>query len=345
MEAVYTCPPMLASARILRNFAEAVGALGFDPDAVLKKASLSWTDVERANVEEHRIPVEALGRFWAAALEVTGDPAIGVRIGALARLDRYGVVGDVLRASATLGDALLKAVRYMNLLVETARLSVVVDGKHGQVVYSSTRVPPVAADAALTQMMVLSRELTKRELVPTRVRFAHGAPPDDSIYREVFGVTPTFDDFEHLLVFPSDHLTLPIATQDSRRAELLAAQASRLSETLSPEDSISRRVRQVLASELQGGNPMLENVAAQLGLHPKALMRRLKQEGTSHSALLDAIRREHAERYLGTPSLNVAEAAFLLGFSDASAFNKAFRRWFGVAPLEFRRRLTDAKNS
>jgi AraC-like DNA-binding protein len=74
-------------------------------------------------------------------------------------------------------------------------------------------------------------------------------------------------------------------------------------------------------------------------------MRRLKQEGTSHSTLLDSLRREHAERYLRKPSLGVAETAFLLGFSDASAFIKAFRRWFGMAPLEFRRRSTQTKDS
>src|SRR5262249_54079818 len=154
-----------------------------------------------ADVEEQRVPVEALGRFWAAALEVTGDPAVGVRIGALARLDRYGVVGSVARASATLGDALLKTVRCMNLLIETAHLSVLVDGGHGQVIYRSIRVPPTAADAALTQLLVLSRELTGRHLIPTKARFAHRAPPDDSIYRDVFGVAPTFDDFENVLVF------------------------------------------------------------------------------------------------------------------------------------------------
>ncbi|HVW28790.1 MAG TPA: AraC family transcriptional regulator [Polyangiaceae bacterium] len=336
---------MFASGRILKNFAAAVAALGFDPKTVFERASLSWTDLEKADDEEHRIPVEALGRFWTAVVEVTGDPAIGVRIGALARLGNYGVVGGVLRASATLGDALLKTARYMNLLIETARLSVLVDGEQGQVIYRSVRVPPPAADAALAQLLVLSRELTGRELVPTQVCFAHRAPPDDSTYRKVFGVAPTFDGFEHLLVFPSNGLMLPIATHDSRQTELLVAQASRLAAGLSPEDSVSRRVREVLAGELHGGNPMLENVAAQLGIHPKALMRRLKQEGTSHSDLLDSLRREYAERYLGVPRMNVAEAAFMLGFSDASAFNKAFRRWFGVTPLEFRRRLTHAKSS
>jgi hypothetical protein len=135
---------MLASTRILRNYIAAVEALGFDPDVVLERASLSRKDLEKADSEEQRVPVEALGRFWAAAVAVTGDPAIGVRIGALARLENFGVLGSVLRASATLGDAVLKTGRYISLLVETVRLSVVVDGEHGQVIYRSLRVPPSA---------------------------------------------------------------------------------------------------------------------------------------------------------------------------------------------------------
>jgi AraC-like DNA-binding protein len=336
---------MQASARILQNFATALAVLGFNPDAVLARASLTLAEVQNGNVDEQRVPLEALGRFWAATVAVTGDPAIGVRIGALARIDNYGVLGRVARASATLGDALLKTVRYMNLLIETASLSVLVDCDRVQVIYSSLRAPPAAADAALAQLLVLSRELTGRRLVPEQVRFAHRAPPDDSFYREVFGIAPTFDDLEHSLVVAADCLILPITTHDSRESELLVAEAKRLADAVSSDDSVSRRVRDVLARELQGGNPMVENVAAQLGMHPKALMRRLKQEGTSHSALLDSLRREHAEQYLRMPRLNVAEAAFLLGFSDASAFIKAFRRWFGVAPLEFRRRAMQAKNS
>jgi AraC-like DNA-binding protein len=336
---------MQASARILQNHAAALVALGFDSDAVLARASLSASDVQNADVEEHRVPVEALGRFWAAAVEVTGDPAIGVRIGALGRVDHYGVLGSVGRASATLGDALLKTVRYVNLLIETARLSVLVERDRVQVIYGSLRTPPAAADAALVQLLVLSRELTGRKLIPLQVRLAHRAPRNDSIYREVFGIAPTFDDSEHSLVVAADYLMLPIATHDCHASELLVAEANRLAEIVTPDDSVSRRVLHLLARELQGGNPMVENIAAQLGMHPRAMMRRLKQEGTSHSALLDSLRREHAERYLRMPHLGVAEAAFLLGFSDASAFIKAFRRWFGIAPLEFRRRATQAKNS
>lgn len=335
---------MQASARIVQNLAAALEALGFDSDAVLAKASLS-ADFQYADVDEHRVPVEALGRFWTAAVQVTGDPAIGVRIGALARVDNYGVLGNVARASATLGDALLKTVRYMNLLIETARLSVLVERDRVQVIYSSLRAPPAAADAALVQLLVLARELTGRKLIPIQVGLAHRAPPDPSVYREVFGIVPTFDVVEHSLVIAADCLILPIATHDSRESELLVARANRLAEAVSPGDSVAHRVRELLTRELQGGNPMVENVAAQLGMHPKAMMRRLKQEGTSHSALLESLRRERAERYLRIPGLGVAQTAFLLGFSDASAFIKAFRRWFGMAPLEFRRRSTQTKNS
>ncbi|HVU05735.1 MAG TPA: AraC family transcriptional regulator [Polyangiaceae bacterium] len=320
---------MQASVQLLRNLTLAVAELGCDPALVLGEASLSWKDLETGDGEERRVPVEVLRRFWTAAVSVTGDPSIGVRVGARARLEHFGVLGEVLRGSATLGDALLRTGRYMRLWIESTRLSLLVEGEQGQVFCRSDAPEPhpSALQSLLATLLVLSRELTGLELVPNRVRIASPAPEDDSVFRDVFGVAPTFDEGESALVFPSDVLMLPVAARGAR------AQPS----AASPGAALSRRVRDVLAAELQGGNPMIENVAAQLGIHPKTLTRRLKQEGTSHSELLDSLRRELAEQHLSASTLNVTEVAFLLGFSDASAFNKAFRRWFGVGPLAFRR--------
>lgn len=331
---------MLASTRLLRNILTAIVALGFDPELVLRGASLGWQDLADSDGDERRLPVEAVARLWAAAVAVTGDPNIGVRIGALAQLDHFGVLGSVARASATLGDALLKTGRYMRLWIETARLCLLVEGDQGQLIFRSLRrIPPVVGDAVLTQLVVLSRELTGRDLVPSRVRMAHPPPTDDSVYRDVFRIAPTFRDVEYSLVFSVDVLTLPIATHDPGGVELLSDRATRLVDALAPGATFARRVRDVLAAELHGGNPMMENVAARLGVHPKTVNRRLKQEGTSHRELLDCLRRELAEHYLAMPGIAVTEVAFLLGFSDASAFNKALRRWFGIAPLDYRRRL------
>ena len=331
---------MLASTKILKNLAVGLGALGFDARAVLSRCDLRWEDLEDGG-EDRRVPVDVLNRFWAAAVAATGDVSIGVRLGALARIESFGVLGTAARASATLGDALLKTARYMKLWNEATSLSMLVEGDSALVWYrnlSPEPAHPAVGDIVMTMLLAFSRELTGRHLYPHEARFAHPAPADASVYRELFGESPRFDRVEFALVFSAELLTLPLVTHDPGRAEALAERVSRLVDALPAAESYADRVRRVLRAEVRGGNPMIENVAAQLGVHSKTLTRRLRDEGTSHSELLDALRRDLAQQYLSASELNVTEVTFLLGFSNASAFNKAFRRWFGVAPLAYRQR-------
>src|SRR5262245_35337109 len=117
---------LTASAKLLWNVSRAIPLLGVDPQSVLRRCELSTSDVETMATEGRRIPVALLDRFWASAVELTGDGALGVRVGALARLEMYGVVGEVVKASATLGDALLKTSRYLKFWNEATHLSLLV---------------------------------------------------------------------------------------------------------------------------------------------------------------------------------------------------------------------------
>jgi AraC-like DNA-binding protein len=332
---------LTVSTRMLRNLGLGLRLLGFDAPEVFRRADLTWEDV-REDDDAHRLPVETLHRFWSAAVEVTGDPAIGVRIGAHARLEALGIMGLVASTSATLGDALLKTAQHLRLWNEAARLSLLVEADRAIVWYRSLapqRRHYASGDAGLSRLLVVSRELTGTHLVPDEAHFAHPAPQDLARYRETFGSALRFDQSDFALIFPAEGLTLPLRSQASTLGASLTRHATDLLDTLPSSSALAQQVRRMLARELQGGNPLIENVATQLGMHTKTLTRRLRDEGTSHSELLEQLRREFAQRYLSVPDLNVAEVAFLLGYSDASAFHKAFRRWFGVAPLAFRHQI------
>jgi AraC-like DNA-binding protein len=331
---------LTASTRILRSLALAIRALDFDAEQVLGRCGVTWQDIDEGEGDDGRVPVETLDRFWEAAVAVTGDPAIGVRVGALARLGAAGILGDMAMASPTLGDAMLKMIRYLRIWNEAGRLSLLVDGDRAIIWYRPVaRRHPASSDSVLARLGVLSRELTGVHLLPEEVLLAHPAPPETASYRDVFGIQPTFDQSDYAVVFHRDALSLPIKTSNSATLEAVMRHASELIDALPADASLRRQVQRTLANELRGGNPMLDNVAAQLNMHPKTLRRRLKEEGTTHSDLLERLRRDLAERYLRVPGLNVTEVAFLLGYSDASAFNKAFRRWFEVAPRTYRQRL------
>ncbi|HEY7817075.1 MAG TPA: helix-turn-helix domain-containing protein, partial [Vicinamibacteria bacterium] len=137
-----------------------------------------------------------------------------------------------------------------------------------------------------------------------------------------------------------DYLVKPI------EPERFASTMSRLlaESSTGPTSSISRasattteRLRRLLTEELCGGRPTLEHLAARLHMSPRTLHRRLDDEGTTFRRIVTDVRRETAERHLREPVLAIGEIAFLLGFSEASAFHRAFKRWTGRRPLEYRR--------
>jgi AraC-like DNA-binding protein len=332
---------MRASVQLLKNLAAALVPCGVDAHRVLDHMGASWSSVFDADDDE-RIPVALLTRFWEAAEAVSGDPCIGVRVGSQARLERFGVLGGAVRTSSTLGDALLKTIRYVAFVDESVLLSIAIEGERGRVAYRSASPKPRHAcevDSIMSTMLVLSRELAGLRLVPTEVRVVHPAPSSDAVYRDVFGIAPIFAAQEDSVSFRAAALMLPIAAHEQTPIGGIIGDAREASNDSLPSVSFADKVEALVQAELQGGSPLLENVAAQLGLHAKALTRRLRQEGTTYSAILDRLRRGLAERYLAEPHVSVTDVAFLLGFSDASAFNKASRRWFGTSPLTLRRRL------
>jgi AraC-like DNA-binding protein len=103
-----------------------------------------------------------------------------------------------------------------------------------------------------------------------------------------------------------------------------------------PRDSLIDQVRNLIAEEFRGGEASLERIADRLGLTPRTLQRKLQELGTSYNDVLDQLRRQLAVRYLREPRMAICEVAYLLGFSEASSFHRAFKRWTGLTPKDFR---------
>ena len=119
---------------------------------------------------------------------------------------------------------------------------------------------------------------------------------------------------------------------------MLDRHAEELLAKFPPQHSLVDQVRSIITTELRGGDPSLEHVADKLSLTPRTLQRKLQDLGISHNALLDQMRRQLAMRYLREREMAICEVAYLLGFSESSSFHRAFKRWTGVTPKEFRNR-------
>ena len=182
----------------------------------------------------------------------------------------------------------------------------------------------------------LCRVAVDEDWIPLAVEFQHSKPQDTTEHARLFRCPVIFDAPFNKLTFNSASLSLPIEQADEGLVRMLDRHAQELLAKYPPRDTVIDNARTVITRELNGGNPSLEHVAAQLGLSERTLQRKLQELGTSHNDLVEQIRRELAMRYLKEPDMAICEVAYLTGFSEPSSFHRAFKRWTGVTPGAFR---------
>jgi AraC-like DNA-binding protein len=190
------------------------------------------------------------------------------------------------------------------------------------------------------------RLLSNARIRPAEVTFAHPAPPDPGPYERFFDGPVRFGQPSTVMHLVPAQLAMPIPRADPVLGSLLREAASRaLAEVGSATPataptSLAGQLRDIMAEELQrGGPPGVAAIARRLGMSTRTLRRRLDEEGGSFRELVDDIRADLARGYLADLRLPVSEVAFLLGFSELSAFHRAFRRWEGTTPAAYRQAL------
>lgn len=320
-----------ATAWLLARFSE----LGIDRERVLERAQIGpeW----QAGLTETKSFA-----LWDAAAELSGQSGIGVRIAERLRVEDFALFGQLLRAASTLGEATLLGTQLAHLLGSALAVSFRVEGSRASLALvnaCSRPLPPDVAEFIMATCVTLSRQLTGLSLSPNEVRFAHDAPRSLDQQRRVFGVTPRYGGAQNVIDFDSAVLQHPVRTGDPAEKTALTRKAERALSVIDQKPDFAHEVRRAIAGELGHSAAQCRRVAGRLGMHPKALTRRLATEGVCYRELVESVRHELAEQYLGRPEARVGEVALLLGFSEKSAFNRAFKRWQGCAPSEYRRRL------
>ena len=326
-------------ARVLvQRFALGIGLLEIDAPRVLRRCGLDEAALERL---PDRVPYALMRQLYVATQEVSGQTGIGLRLAEQVRPETWEMLGYVIRSSGTLGDALLRAGRYMRLVSDATELGLHVEGERALLLcrtsYPKLALPEVT-EFTLAAIATFGRHLSGVDLIPIEVRFAHGAPADVDLHVRMFRAPVRFRSPHDGIVLDAALLNLPIESRDPLLCELLERQVEHVIAALPEPRRFTRAVQGLLETEIVDGNPAAQRIAQRLGVHAKTLARRLRSEGTSHRRLLENVRRELAERYLTVSDKTVSEVAFLLGYADPSAFHKAFRRWTGVAPDGYRRR-------
>jgi AraC-like DNA-binding protein len=313
-----------------------IAAQGHDVNALLRGQGV---DPILLRDPEARLPHTAAIRLWEVAGELTNDTNLGLHVAEAIQQGQFGALEYALRTSTSLGEAFARLCRYHRLLHDAAEVALELHGDHAIL---SHRLPlpggaprPVS-EFILAAWLLTSRQATGVKILPIEVRFPHAAPADTTEHLPVFACPLKFGHSRSELVLSRKLLDLPLVKADPVLQAIVEAQVVALLAKLPKAEATTHAVRRFLAEELSNGQPRLEQLAPRLHMSARTLHRRLEQEGTNFRGVLSDVRRELALRHLAEGRLAISEIAFLLGFSEVSAFHRAFKQWTGHAPHAYR---------
>ena len=316
--------------------AKALDASGHDSTEIFQQAGL---DPAKLANPDARYPIDGMGRLWKLAVQTTGDPYFGFEAASFWHPTTLNALGYSWMASDSLRDALTRMSRYGRLVSSVAKMTL--EEYDDQVSFEISAPVPLsmvsdeAIDAALATLVRMCRVSYGERFNPLRVVTHRPELDDPTRYYEFFRAPVEFSAEQNVLFFSKDALAKHLPTANPRLAgvsdQVVAEYLARFD-----KGSTAIRVRSRLIDLLSAGQFSQQDVADSLYMSLRTLQRKLSDENTSYKEILEETRRELANQYLRQGYLSVSEVTYLLGFSEPSNFARAFKRWTGHTPSEFR---------
>lgn len=328
---------LASSARLLWRI---IAKYGIDPEPVFREAGL-----EPALLTEPRARYasEKIVKVWMRASELTADPCFGLEAADTWRPTDYHAVGYALLASSSLRKALERLVRYVRIVNDMAELELTTTERRVTI----TLVHPASATLLLAQqeqarwaaLTAVCRSIYDGPLDPLELSLEQAAPPCQDRIAAFFRCPIRFGAFASSLAFDSVAADRPLVNANRELALANDRIAAQYLAGLRRDDVVSG-VKAAVTDHLPSGTPSHEAIAKALHVSNRTLQRKLKSRETTFRETIDSVRRDLASAYIRDATLSLTEIGFLLGFSDASTFSRAFRRWTGEAPSRYRRQMT-----
>jgi AraC-like DNA-binding protein len=317
----------------LRTYLEDAGA---DFPAIARGAGI---DPAVLGDPDGRIPVEAYLDIEDEAALVTGDPCLGLHMGEFVAPEHWSVAGYYMSRCANLGEVFLKGGRYARIIGNLISAKAWPVRGRIRVQLGAPRWAPEMSrhcfEATLASSMTLARRLTGLDVDPIAVRLPGERPEDDGEYRRVFRCPVHFGAKNPGMDIPFSMVSLPLAEPDPELASRFAAWAEERLAAMPALRLTSERVARLILGRLDDPKLSVGAVAREMGLSPRSLQSLLAVEGTEFSRLLREVRESLARECLRSKAC-VEDIACQLGFSEVSAFRRAFKQWTGMTPAEYR---------
>jgi AraC-like DNA-binding protein len=323
-----------AVAMFLRPLATLLRQHGIAPEPLFAQHGIS---VEDTRQPEARVSVAHTSELLTEAEHLLDDPSLGINMARHSEYSAFGGLGLALSAGGSLLSVLQRMVRFHRLISNAVRTELISEEDRVIVRFYADAGHTPHHQGMLYVMASLVRLVRIRidpALNPAEVWVAYGAPDYLQCIGRYFRVTPQQGDLYQIVFSRND----AEAELHSSEPQLAAMMEASLNERLAEQErgSLLIQLSLWLEGRLPEGEPSLGDAAERFHMSVRSLQRRLSDEGMTWKQLLENTRRTLVGRHLHQPGMTVTQLAFLLGFSDVSAFSRAFKKWYGVAPSQFR---------
>lgn len=329
-----------------RAMLEAFGRLGLDVRRIQHETPLN--EAELAD-PDRLLPASRMYRMWEEADRLWGRPGLGLAAGPAVPIGAYEVLDYLVLTGATLGEGLSEFFNYFAVATQSVRYDVHDEGALVSCEMVWLIVPKGVAfqlrDYSLSGFAHRAHQAAACR--PVRVEVAGPLLAPLSDYSAATGTASVAQTERNALVFSRHCWNAPLSRRDDYLKRTLRRHADHLlaRSEAAAKLGLSDRVCAELLRSARVGLPSLEQVARTLGIGPRTLQRQLREEGTTYAEIIEDARENLASEYLTDDRLSISEIAYLLGFSEPSAFSRAFKRWTRKTPQEFRRGITPNERS
>jgi AraC-like DNA-binding protein len=338
--------PLFMSSRIVCRIIDAAARRGVDPLDLYRATEIDPKDVRDVDAQ---IGIERYLLLWRAVIERIKDPGFPLYV-AESWNETHNLLRFLCISSADLGEALTRASRYLRVITNAVSWPLEQIGDAmvlSMVRQSSAQAPELryAEEFGAAEIVTLARAFTGLPWKPRLVRFTFAEPSDSTSLRTFFSAPLEFGAERCEIHFSLESLRLPLLKADAATVaffEPYVEKIIRADPAVAGEPRVADDVKVVLMDTLRGDAPTLEEVAAVLNTSGRTLRRRLQGEGVTFQGVLDEVRLTLATKHIQQGTLALAEISFLLGFSEPSAFHRAFRRWTGTTPQSYARTRRNA---
>ena len=321
----------------LSGFVETTKELNLKSDEILYAHGLNTNYFDRIGTDE-MMDFELAIKLIESVAKESGQHHCGVLMGSKQDIHFLGIIGYLMEQSKDVLDALNALSQHLSIHTPTP----VTIEDYGQLTgINFINILPlsrqsISNEMAMAQAMVIMKTLCGNQFKPKSVHFNHARKSDSTIYERIFRSPVHFEQSKTELIFDSELNNQPILRADPLLKEILTRQIEQIKTDESMD--IRSQVEPLIRRSLQSQRYQIDRVAKHLSLHPRTLQRKLKDAGMNYSKIVEDIRKDVATERLKNSNITIMQLSDYLGYNDNTAFTRAFKKWFGETPVQWRKK-------